>query len=165
MEDTRSARLTVRVADPDELAVLDAAIPTGRNDVHAAFLRRQEAGDATYLVAWQDGVPVGTGVVRWAGRGTSRDPEITNLQVEPAARGRGAGTALIRFAEDLARGRGFARAAIGVGEDNPRAAALYERLGYTDSGARWTGSYTWYDADGVEHEETEHVRMLVLELD
>ena len=49
-------------------------------------------------------------------------------------------------------------------EDNVRAAALYERLGYADTGRRWTGSYTWFDEAGAEREETEHVRVLALRL-
>lgn len=154
--------LTVRVAAPADLPELDAAIPTGRNDVHAAFLRRQETGDAAYLAAWLDGVPVGTGVLRWAGR--HGVPEISNLQVEPAARGHGAGTALIRLAEELVRARGVDRVSIGVGLDNDRAATLYRRLGYTDTGERQTDTYTYFDRDGVEHEATEVSRILTRNL-
>ncbi|HEY6747536.1 MAG TPA: GNAT family N-acetyltransferase [Mycobacteriales bacterium] len=154
--------LTVRVAGPADLPELDAALPTGRNDVHAAFLRRQEAGDAAYLAAWVDGVPVGTGVLRWTGRDSG--PEITNLQVEPAARGHGAGTALIRLAEDLVRARGLTQVSIAVGLDNDRAASLYRRLGYTDTGVRQTDTYTYFDPAGAEHEVTEHSRVLVRHL-
>ena len=150
--------LTVRVATPADLPELDTAIPTRRNDVHAAFLRRQAAGDAAYLAAWLDGVPVGTGVLRWAGR--HGVPEISNLQVEPAARGHGAGTALVRLAEDLVRSRGLGRVSIGVGLDNDRAAALYLRLGYTDTGVGRTDTYTYFDATGTERRATEHSRIL-----
>jgi ribosomal protein S18 acetylase RimI-like enzyme len=147
-----------------DLAALDRAIPTGRNDVHRAFLDRQEAGDASYVVAWRGTEPVGHGVIRWGGRGPLGDPEISNLHVPEPLRGQGIGTAIVHVAEDLVRGRGFARVSIGVGADNPRAAALYQRLGYRDTGRRWTGSYTFFDRDGVERTETEHVRVLVLDL-
>jgi ribosomal protein S18 acetylase RimI-like enzyme len=155
---------TVRIADAGDLPALDRAIPTGRNDVHRAFLSKQEAGEASYLVAWRGPEPVGTGVIRWGGSGAGQDPEICNLHVPASGRGQGIGTAIVRFAEGLIRDRGFRRASIGVGEDNPRAAALYERLGYRDAGRRWTSSYTYFDANGVERAETEHVRMLALDL-
>ena len=76
----------------------------------------------------------------------------------------GIGTAIVHFAEDLARSRGRVRLVIGVHEDNVRAATLYERLGYADTGRRWSGSYTWYDEAGAEHQETERVRVLTLPL-
>lgn len=155
---------SVRLATADDLPALDQAIPTGRNDVHRAFLARQEAGDASYLVAWRGGSPVGTGVVRWGGTDAGPDPEITNLQVPASLQSQGIGTAIVRFAEGLIRDRGFSRALIGVGEDNPRASALYERLGYRDTGRRWTSAYTHFDADGAERAETEHVRALELNL-
>lgn len=159
-----TARLTVRVAADADLPALDRGLPTGRNDVHRAFLARQAAGEVTYLVAWRGEAPVGTGVVRWTGRGGSPDPELSNLHVPPPLQSQGIGTAIVHFAEDVARGRRRARLAIGVDEHNVRAAALYERLGYADTGRRWTGSYTWYDESGAEHEETEHVRVLTLPL-
>jgi GNAT superfamily N-acetyltransferase len=148
----------------DDLPVLDRAIPTGRNDVHREFLRRQAAGDATYLVAWRDAEPVGSGVIRWGGRGEVPLPEISNLQVPAPLRSQGIGTALVHVAEDLVRSRGHSAVAIGVDEENLRAAALYERLGYADTGLRWTGSYTWYDGAGVGHDDTEHVRVLTRQL-
>lgn len=152
--------VVVRTAVPAELPVLDRELPSGRNDVHAAFLARQAAGDAVYLVAWLGPVPVGTGVVRWAGG----RPEITNLQVPPERQGRGVGTALVRAAEDVVRSRGHAQVVIGVAEDNPRAAALYERLGYRDTGERGATTYTYFDEAGVAHQVTEHDRILALDL-
>jgi GNAT superfamily N-acetyltransferase len=160
-----TAALTVRVAEDADLPALDRGLPTGRNDAHRAFLARQAAGEVTYLVAWRGDAPVGVGVVRWTGRGGSPYPELSNLHVPPPLQSQGIGTAIVHFAEDVARSRGRAGLAIGVDEDNVRAAALYERLGYVDTGRRWTGSYTWYDESGVEHAETEHVRVLTLPLD
>jgi ribosomal protein S18 acetylase RimI-like enzyme len=152
--------VVVRVAADADLPVLDRAIPTGRNDMHRAFLTRQAAGEATYVVAWRGSEPVGVGLVRWAGRGPVPEPEITNLHVPEPLQSQGIGTAVIRFAEDLIRARGGSTAVIGVDHDNVRAAALYERLGYTDTGLRWTGAYTWYDETGAGHDEVEQVRVL-----
>ena len=159
-----TARLTVRVAEDADLPALDRALPTGRNDVHRAFLARQATGEVTYLAAWRGDTAVGVGLVRWTGRGGSPDPELSNLHVPAALQSQGIGTAIVNFAEDLARARGRVRLVIGVDEDNVRAAALYERLGYADTGRRWSGSYTWYDEAGAEHQETERVRVLTLPL-
>jgi ribosomal protein S18 acetylase RimI-like enzyme len=156
--------VVVRVAEDGDLAVLDRVLPTGRNDAHAQLLARQAAGDASYLVAWQGSEPVGAGLIRWTGRGQVPDPEISNLHVPAPLRSQGIGTAIVRFAEDLVRSRGHARVVIGVDEDNLRAAALYERLGYLDTGLRRTGAYTWHDEAGVGHEQTERVRVLTLEI-
>jgi ribosomal protein S18 acetylase RimI-like enzyme len=156
--------VVVRLAEDGDLEVLDRVIPTGHNDVHAQLLARQAAGAASYLVAWQGSEPVGTGLIRWAGRGRVPDPEISNLHVPGPRQGHGIGTAIVHFAEDLVRSRGYGRVVIGVDQDNVRAAALYERLGYLDTGLRWTGTYTWYDEAGVGHEQTERVRVLTLAL-
>ena len=159
-----TGQVTVRVAQAADLAALDLAIPSGRNDVHRSFLARQAQGHASYLVAWRGGRPVGVGVVRWTGRGGYPDPEISNLHVPEPLQSQGIGTAIVHFAEELVRARGHRRIVIGVDEHNLRAAALYERLGYADTGARWTGTYTWYDRAGTEREESEHVRVLSLPL-
>ena len=156
------APVLVRPCVVADLALLNQELPSGRNDVHAVFLARQASGDAVYLAAWRGAVPVGTGVLRWHPH--VRDPEIANLQVPERLRGQGIGTALIRYAEGLVRDRGLARVTIGVDEDNPRAAALYTRLDYVDTGRRWVGTYRYYDENDVEHEATEHVRLLVKEL-
>lgn len=156
------APVEVRPCVVADLVVLNQEIPTGRNDVHAAFLARQASGDVVYLAAWRGLVPVGTGVLRWHPH--VRDPEITNLHVTGPLQGQGIGTALIRYAEGLVRDRGLARVTIGVDEDNPRAAALYIRLGYLDTGRRWVGTYRYYDEADVEHGATEHVRLLAKEL-
>jgi ribosomal protein S18 acetylase RimI-like enzyme len=46
----------------------------------------------------------------------------------------GIGTLLIKAAEQRIRARGLRRAELGVEESNPRARALYERLGYVAYG-------------------------------
>jgi hypothetical protein len=69
------APLTVRVATDADLPTLDRAMQTGRNDTHRAFLARDAADEASYLIAWRDRTPVGSGVVRWSGRGGLPDPE------------------------------------------------------------------------------------------
>ncbi|MEN1940612.1 GNAT family N-acetyltransferase [Luteimonas sp. MJ246] len=57
---------------------------------------------------------------------------IDELYVEPAARGRGLGGALLAAACDLARGQGAELARLEVNRHNPRAKALYLRHGFRD---------------------------------
>jgi ribosomal protein S18 acetylase RimI-like enzyme len=61
--------------------------------------------------------------------------------------GLGLGTALIAAAEERIRRRGLTVARMGVGDGNPRARALYERLGYEELGQR---AVSWEEdaADG-----------------
>ena len=78
-------------------------------------------------------------------------PEINGLDVAEAVRSRGIGTALICYAERLAAERG--RRSIGLGVDdhgNPRAAALYARLGYRPV-IRYVGHWSYTDHTGIEH--------------
>ncbi|WP_405664272.1 GNAT family N-acetyltransferase [Streptomyces sp. NBC_01166] len=98
--------------------------------VHVAHeLERAAAGEVDYLaVCTPAGLPVAIGGVDYraaAGAGT-----LWQLAVLPALQSCGLGTVLIRAAEDRIRSRGLRRAELGVEEGNPRARALYERLGY-----------------------------------
>ena len=147
----------------EDVVVLERHLGSGRNRIHEQLHARQQAGDATYLVAWRGGIPVGTGLVRWrdANAKLPGTPEISNLGVPAELRGQGIGTALVRAAEDAVRDRGLSRVAIAVGDDNPDASRLYSRLGYADSGRRWTATYATFDDDGVEHHVTESGPVLV----
>ncbi len=88
--------------------------------------------------------------------------ELKNLNVRTAFRGRGVGTALVAAAEERATGRGSL--AIGVGIDNPRARALYERLGYAPTGRETTTTYDYVDDQGVRRTATETDVLLVKDL-
>lgn len=95
----------------------------------ARELVRAEAGEVDYLaVCTAAGLPVAIGGVDYRaapGAGT-----LWQLAVLPALQSCGLGSLLIRSAEDRIRTRGLRRAELGVEDDNPRARALYERLGY-----------------------------------
>ena len=93
-------------------------------------LDRAAAGLADYLavcVAKTDR-PVAIGGVDYElapGAGS-----LHQLATMPALQSCGLGTALIGAAEERIRRRGLTRAELGVEHSNPRARALYERLGY-----------------------------------
>lgn len=98
-------------------------------------LKRAEAGEVAYLaVCTPADVPVAIGGIDFQvtpGAGT-----LWQLGVLPALQSCGLGTVLIRAAEDRIRSRGLWRAELAVEESNPRARALYERLGYLVHGRR-----------------------------
>ncbi|MFF5282138.1 GNAT family N-acetyltransferase [Streptomyces sp. NPDC012756] len=122
-------RLSVRdLAEADLPACGWAGSPKHvRELVHQ--IRRAEAGEVDYLaVCTPAGLPVAVGGVDYTvrpGAGT-----LWQLGVLPALQSCGIGTFLIGSAEQRIAARGLTRAELGVEEDNPRARALYERLGY-----------------------------------
>ncbi|KOU74365.1 acetyltransferase [Streptomyces sp. MMG1533] len=161
--------MEITVCGAADVALLDRYLGSpGATSFHARRFARQEAGECTYLAAWQDGRPVGHTEMRWLGCAapevTVDCPEIGGLGVRPEGlRSRGIGTALIRAAEDLARGRGLTVVGIGVGRDNPRAAALYDRLGYRPL-LDYLDRYSYEDHDGTTRECVDPCTFLVKEL-
>lgn len=73
-----------------------------------------------------------------------RDVDNTNflldgICVDAAARSQGVGTALLAALEDEARTRHYTSLRLDVIDSNPRARALYERLGFTATGTTSVG--------------------------
>lgn len=161
--------MLIRECSEMDIDALDRFLPTRPpRQVHAEHFALQKAGRWTYIVAWDEDVPVGVGVIRWEGwsdetaRATVPDcPELTNLQVHEARRRSGVGTALIEAAEELVRARGFSRIGVEVADDNPKAAKLYARLGYADTGLRSESRYMYPDDSGVPREMVEYNALLV----
>ncbi|MFC7307652.1 GNAT family N-acetyltransferase [Streptomyces monticola] len=155
----------------DDLALLDRQLPSNSADSHhAARCARQEKGLSTYLIAWHEGLPAGHAEVRWQGcaapevRAVHGDcPETNGLGVAAELRSRGIGSALIRAAEELARERGLPAIGLGVDTANPRAAALYERLGYRPS-VLYTDRWAYVDMAGRRVECADQCTFLVKEL-
>ncbi|WP_330294319.1 GNAT family N-acetyltransferase [Streptomyces sp. NBC_00503] len=98
-------------------------------------LERAAAGEVDYLaVCTPADVPVAIGGIDY--QVTADAGTLWQLGVHPALQSCGLGTVLIRAAEDRIRSRGLHRAELAVEESNPRARALYERLGYLTHGRR-----------------------------
>jgi ribosomal protein S18 acetylase RimI-like enzyme len=101
----------------------------------ARTLDRVAGGGVDYLaVCPPSDVPVAIGGVDYeaaAGAGT-----LWQLCVHPALQSCGIGTVLITAAEQRIAARGLRTAELSVEESNPRARALYERLGYLAAGRR-----------------------------
>jgi ribosomal protein S18 acetylase RimI-like enzyme len=164
--------LEIRECAADDLDLLERRMPTSGHDAHAHHFAYQQSGSRTYLVAWQEALPVGGCVLLWDGSyfppevraALPEAVEISNVHVHAEARGRGIGTALLQAAEERIGTRGCSVATLGVGVDNPRAAELYIRLGYRDTGLRFTSRYMYRDDDGVDREVVEHSRVLTKSL-
>lgn len=94
-----------------------------------------EEGKAAYLIAKEGGEIVGNVFIKFYGTPTEPYPNLEDLYVREDTRGRGVGTALLARSEALVRERGYSRVGLSVNPTlNPRAQALYERLGYRDVG-------------------------------
>ncbi|MGW0645216.1 GNAT family N-acetyltransferase [Streptomyces badius] len=165
----------IRPCRAADLDVLERHMPSpGRTRRHAARFERQEQGLATFLTAWaDDDAPVGTAQILWRGCSAPEVqarfpgcPELNGLGIWPSElRSRGIGTALIRAAEERVRAAGHPVIGLGVDDDNDRAAALYLRIGYRETGCRYLDRYAYVDDDGVRHEVVDPARFLVKELD
>jgi ribosomal protein S18 acetylase RimI-like enzyme len=92
-----------------------------RDGVAAAF-----ASGARLLRSWRQVIET----LRHGAGGAGEGAELLAVAVDPAARGRGAGTLLIEGFLTEVRRRGQRAAHVVVGEDNERAVALYRRIGF-----------------------------------
>ena len=66
---------------------------------------------------------------------------MDGICVDPSARGLGVGTALLAQIEATAREKGLSRVRLDVIDSNPRARALYDRLGYIAQDEMRTGPF------------------------
>jgi ribosomal protein S18 acetylase RimI-like enzyme len=145
---TASVPFFVRARDlrADEVGSLGWSGSPSHLDAVAAELRRRDAGEVDYLaVCGPRDVPLGIGAVdhvRHDGAGT-----IYQLAVHPAVQSRGLGAALVRALEARVRDRGVGRVVLLVAVDNPRARALYERLGSRATGTE-TDRWSYVDDTG-----------------
>lgn len=84
-------------------------------------------GQGAFFVAWLDGIAAGCGAVRRLDESTA---ELKRMYVEPQARGRGIGRALVESLEREARALGVTRVVLETGKRLAPAIQMYEGLGY-----------------------------------
>lgn len=116
-----------RIAEGDLSGFHDWYGPARDESFRRSFERHQ-LGEVVYLVAVIDGRPVGhlgIDLVRVQGAAL-----LWQFGVYPPLQSRGIGTRMVAEAERAIAEHGFRTAEIGAETDNPRARALYERLGY-----------------------------------
>ena len=110
-------------------------------------LARVESGEVEYLVVRApSGYPIAKGGIDYAV--TPAIGTLSQLATADKLRGLGIGAHLIAAAERRMRDRGVHTAELAVEDDNPRARALYERLGYRDEVRRESASWYVEDEDG-----------------
>ncbi len=128
--------LSIRPMTFDDLGGLDWSGSSAHLQALAEALGRAEGGELELLIVTVRGDrSVGCGAVRFTGA-DDESGELTMLSVHPDWQSLGVGTALIEALEGRISARGRIGARISVEHDNPRAAALYRRLGYRADGER-----------------------------
>ncbi|MBA8796226.1 ribosomal protein S18 acetylase RimI-like enzyme [Friedmanniella endophytica] len=137
--------LAVRDLEFDDLSELEWS--GGPKHVEALAeaigLRLEGRAELLLVTAGRRAQTVGCGAVDY--RKAEDAGELWMLSVHPAWQSLGVGTVLIGALEDRIRERGLPRARLGVEHDNPRAHALYRRLGYVDDGTELDG---WGEGGG-----------------
>lgn len=106
----------------------EAGFRTSYGEWNRLQVTEPDAGSTTYVILDADERVGRLRVVR-----SAETIELAGIQLLPRVQGDGIGTAVVERleAEALASGR---RLELGVGKDNPRARALYERLGFVATG-------------------------------
>jgi GNAT superfamily N-acetyltransferase len=87
----------------------------------------------TWYIWWVDHEPRGWVLIQWNGKPTVPSvPDLNDLYVHPSFRSQGIGTKIIKSCEQIVRSAGYDKLGLAVNPDlNPRAYALYQRLGYS----------------------------------
>jgi putative acetyltransferase len=103
---------------------------------HPVYVDGLSAPEARLLIARLEGRAVGCGALML---GTNGQAEIKRMFVDPVARGRGLGRAILQAIEDVARHNGVRLLQLETGVSNCEALGLYRRCGYCERGP--FGSY------------------------
>lgn len=124
-----------------------------------------QAQEIRVLVAdWND-FPVGQIAIHWRGKPTHPHiPDLQSLRVLGAFGRMSIGSRLLECAERVVAERGFNQITLAVGTQNPRARALYERLGYRAIGEPYDDEWHYTDARGQDCAACEVVIDMVKEL-
>jgi GNAT superfamily N-acetyltransferase len=129
----RALRLRALADAPDAFG---ATLAEAEAEPDAAWEQQAGATDGVVIVAEVAGRLVGMA----SGGRAPFDETVASLSkmwVEPAARGTGIAVAIAAAVVAWAREAGYLRLVLGVTTSNARAIALYERLGFVDSGQRF----------------------------
>lgn len=141
--------------------------------IHADRVRQADEFDLHYLVVLADDTLIGFGLIVFGWPETwpphdhpDRLPVMIDLVVDDECRSRGAGTAMIDHMEQIAAARGCEKIHVSVNPgDNPRAQALYLRLGYEIVDPEpYLSKWEFTDSDGEVHSGEEWIIDLVKRL-
>ncbi len=136
----RMTSLRIAIETPDQPEVLELL---AQSDAYADSLYPPEGNfgspledlmraDVDFIVVRKaDGEAIGCGAVKWFDEGSG---ELKRIFVDPAARGMGAGRALMEKLEELAHQRGVRQLYLETGELNVEAVRMYKAFGYAPCG-------------------------------
>ena len=160
MRPASKTSITVREAEEGDVGALTTIKGIGSEAVHRDRLRDAERGGFRSLVLVAEEVVIGFACLvqrRPASWSDADDedhlPQIVDLQVAEMHRGRGYGTAFVRAIEHIAAEAGSHELYLAVEpEHNPRAFALYRRLGYRPlQAAPYRKGWAFVDSAGRQH--------------
>ena len=127
--------ITIRDLTPEDLPSCAWWVSAWDRAQLGRTLERARRGEVDYLAACTPaGLPVALGGIDYTVDQVSGT--LWQLAVHEALQSCGIGTLLIQAAEQRIRARRLRRAELAVEESNPRARALYERLGYAAYGRK-----------------------------
>lgn len=131
---TPQLRLTIRDFEAEDLGDVDWSGGSEHAQALAEALMASYSGQVVLLaVALENGRLVACGGVDF--RIAVSAGTLWMLSVHETLQGLGIGTSLIAALEERVRGAGLRTVRMSVEHDNPRAAALYHRLGYREVGS------------------------------
>lgn len=137
--------LNLRDLQPDDLGDLEWSGGPEHIVALAAGLQASFSGEAALVVVeLANGRLIATGSVDF--RGDAGVGRLETLSVHETFQDLGVGTWMIRALEERVRIAGRSKAQLTVEHDNPRAGALYRRLGYREVGSALE---TWPSASGT----------------
>lgn len=159
--------IEIRLARPDQYDVIGAQTAAAYTefvrptDVYAGMLAdaKTRSAQAELWVALQAGEPVGSVMIsefgtHYADIASEGELEFRMLAVDPAGRGLGVGTALVRHVLDLARERGRDRVVLSTQPKMVSARRIYDAMGFEEKPER-----SWAPVPGMD------LQVLVHELD
>lgn len=163
--------IEIKLVESSELTQLDETFRNPSPEENRARYEKQEKGEAAYIVAKNQGRIIGKVYLKFFGSLNKEViekvpdcPDMENLAVIESERGKGIGTQMISFVENLCREKGYKRVGLGVALDNKRARKLYERLGYHQTIEPFTISFSWKNENGCVVQLTEEVAYLTKNL-
>ncbi len=130
----------IRQLEEKDLAIVEKVFSNMRPGIHKKRFEDQQRGNLMYLTAWDYQTLIGRIMIKWYGANDTKTPSIEqcphleSLFVIAGYRGRGVGTKLMLYCEELAREKGFSKIGLSVGDQNTTAHSLYTKLGYKNAG-------------------------------
>lgn len=121
-------------------------------DLFKSYLNRHENKEIYLVVAAHDQLILGFGVLKVQG---ILFPKLSDFYVKKDYRGKGIGSAMIRYREHIARDLGYTEMFVSVDPiENPKMIKLIQRHGYEAISTPYSKTATFYNVDGTTFEKT-----------